>query len=42
MALHEDSNLSRPRLMYKKRSGSMELFHKPAEDVLALGPKLVT
>jgi hypothetical protein len=42
MALHADSNLSRPRLTYMDWSGSMELFHTSARDVLALDPEIAT
>jgi hypothetical protein len=44
MTLREDSNLNRHCLMLMKlmdQSGSMELFRKPVEGVLALGLKLI-
>jgi hypothetical protein len=42
MTLHKDSNLSRPCPMWMDRMDSMELVHKPMQDILALGPELET
>jgi hypothetical protein len=45
MALPKDLDLNRHYLMsmiLTVRPGSMELFHKPVEDDLALGPESIT